>query len=72
LQSEEYLQIDRKAFPSWGNADTFEKKDLIRKLLSNAGAHSYITDDIIRLFLDWLALCREIHFAVITSYKTHF
>ena len=67
LQSEEYLQIVKKAFRTWDNADTFEKKDLIRKLLTNAGAHNYITDDIIRLFLDWLTLYHEIHFAVIKS-----
>ncbi len=71
LESEEYLQLIRKAFRTWDNADTFEKKDLIRKLLSNAGAHNYITDDIIRLFLEWLNLYHEIHFAVIKSiFKT--
>lgn len=65
LESEEYLQIIRKAFRSWDNADTFEKKDLIRKLLTNAGAHKLVPDDLIRLFLDWLNLYHEIHFALI-------
>lgn len=65
IESEEYLQLVKKAFRTWDNSDTLEKKDLVRKLLTNAGAHSYITDDIIRLFLDWLNLYHEIHFAVI-------
>jgi hypothetical protein len=65
LESDEYLQIIRKAFRSWDNADTFEKKDLIRKLLTNAGAQKLVPDDLIRLFLDWLNLYHEIHFAVI-------
>lgn len=65
IESEEYLQIVRKAFRTWDNADTFEKRDLVRKLLTNAGAHKLVTDDLIRLFLDWLNLYHEIHFEVI-------
>jgi len=65
LESEEYLQVVRKSFRAWDNADTFEKRDLIRKLLTNAGAHKLVSDDLIRLFLDWLNLYHEIHFAVI-------
>lgn len=65
LESEEYLQIVRKAFRIWDNSDTFEKRDLVRKLLTNAGAHKLVTDDLIRLFLDWINLYHEIHFAVI-------
>lgn len=67
LESEEYLQIVRKSFRVWDNADTFEKRDLVRKLLTNAGAHKLVTDDLIRLFLDWLSLYHEIHFAVIRA-----
>ena len=67
IESEEYLQLVRKSFRTWDNADTIEKKDLIRKLLTNAGAYKFITDDIIRLFLDWLTMYHEIHFAVIKS-----
>ena len=65
LESEEYLQIVKKAFRSWDNADTTEKQELIRKLIANAGAHKLVTDDLIRLFIDWLNLYHEIHFAVI-------
>ncbi len=65
LESEEYLDIVRKSFRSWDNADTFEKRELIRKLLTNSGAHKLVPDDLIRLFLDWINLYHEIHFAVI-------
>lgn len=65
LESEEYLQIIRKSFRSWDNADTFEKRELIRKLLTNAGTQKLVPDDLIRLFLDWLNLYHEVHFAVI-------
>ncbi|EOG6897066.1 hypothetical protein ACLH3T_002443 [Flavobacterium psychrophilum] len=72
LESEEYLQIIRKSFRIWDNADTLEKRDLIRKLLTNAGTQKLVPDDLIRLFLDWLNLYHEIHFAVIKSiYQTN-
>jgi regulator of replication initiation timing len=65
LESDEYLQIVRKSFRVWDNADTFEKRELIRKLLTNAGTQKLVPDDLIRLFLDWLNLYHEVHFAVI-------
>lgn len=65
LESEEYLQIVRKSFRIWNDADTFEKRDLVRKLITNAGAQRLVADDLIRLFLDWLNLYHEIHFSVI-------
>jgi hypothetical protein len=67
LESEEYLQIIRKSFRTWDNADTFEKRDLIRKLLTNAGTQKLVSDDLIRLFLDWLNLYHELHFAIIKT-----
>jgi hypothetical protein len=65
LESEEYLQIVRKSFRSWDNSDTHEKRELIRKLLTNSGANNIVPDDLIRLFLDWIDLYHEIHFSVI-------
>jgi hypothetical protein len=65
LESEEYLQIVRKSFRSWDNADTQEKRELIRKLLTNSGTNSIDPDDLIRLFLDWIDLYHEVHFSVI-------
>ena len=65
LESEEYMQIVRKSFRSWDKSDTQEKKELIRKLLTNSGAYNTVPDDLIRLFLDWIDLYHEIHFAVI-------
>ncbi len=67
IESEEYLQIVRKSFRVWNDADTQEKREFVRRLLTNAGAHKLVADDLIRLFLDWLALYHEIHFAVIRA-----
>lgn len=65
LQSEEYLQLVRKAFRIWDNSDTIEKRELVQKLLTNAGASKLVQDDIIRLFLDWIGLYHEVHFEII-------
>ncbi len=77
LESEEFSQIVRKSFRIWDNTDTQEKKDLIRKLLTNAGATKLVPDDLIRLFLDWISTYHEAHFAVIKEiyrnpYSTRF
>ncbi len=67
LESEEYLAIVRKGFRIWDTSDTIEKKDIVRKLMTNAGAHTIVQDDLIRLFLDWINSYHEVHFAIIRA-----
>ena len=67
LESEEYLKVVRKAFRIWDSSDTQEKKEIIRKLITNAGAYEMVDDDLIRLFLDWINTYHEVHFAVIKA-----
>lgn len=38
---------------------------LIRNILANAAATDMTSDDVIRMFLDWIAEYSELHFAVI-------
>lgn len=71
IESEEYLALVRKAFRSWEQADTDQKKAYIVKLISNAGASTLCPDDLVRLFLDWLDRYHEAHFMVIREiYKS--
>ena len=65
--NEPLIWLIAKSFRSWDNADTFEKRDLIRKLLTNSGSQKLVPDDLIRLFLDWINLYHEAHFAVIKA-----
>ena len=65
LSSEEYLSLVRKGFKEWDNAETQEKKQYIQKLLTNAGATTLTTDDLVRLFIDWISMYHETHFLVI-------
>jgi hypothetical protein len=71
IQSEEYLTLVRQAFRSWDQAETEEKREFIRRLISNAGGTKLCPDDLVRLFIAWIDLYHESHFAVIREiYKT--
>lgn len=65
LESQEYLGLIRKAFREWDQADTDEKRRLIVQLITNAAGTRLCSDDILRLFLDWIEAYHEAHFAVI-------
>jgi len=65
IESDEYLQIVRRAFRSWDQAETQEKRTLVRKLITRAGATQVCPDDLVRLFIDWIDRYHEAHFAVI-------
>jgi hypothetical protein len=66
LQSPEYLSLVKKAFKSWDDADTQEKRELLRKLITNAAASAHLVpDDLIRLFINWINQYHETHFMVL-------
>lgn len=68
IESKEYLSLIKKAFRNWSAAESEQKRVLIRNLLSNAGASRQIsTDDVLRLFIDWIDKYSEAHFAVIKA-----
>ncbi len=71
IESPEYLNLVRKGFKEWDNAETSEKKEYIRKLLTNACTSSLSTDDLIRLYIDWIKQYNELHFLIIKEiYKS--
>jgi len=71
IESQEYLALVRKTFRSWDEADTQEKKQMLKKLIMNAGAIQLCDDDLIRLFLHWVELYHETHFVVVRAiYKS--
>jgi hypothetical protein len=65
IQNEEYLALVRRAFRTWDRADTEDKRKYVANLVSNAAGTRLCPDDVIRLFIDWLDLYHEAHFAVI-------
>lgn len=71
IQSDEYLALVRKGFRAWDASDTDEKRKLVQNLLSNAGATKICSDDVVRLFIDWIEKYHEIHFKVIREIYRH-
>lgn len=67
IESEEYLTLVRRAFRSWDNAETKEKRQYIVNLISNSASTNICPDDLIRLYNDWLDSYHEIHFKIIRA-----
>ena len=65
IQSEDYLDLVRKGFRVWDRAETEEKRNYVGNLIANAAGTRLCSDDVVRLFIDWLDSYHEIHFKVI-------
>ena len=71
IESPEYLALVRTCFRSWDQSDTQDKRQLLKKLITNAGAIKLCPDDLIRLFMKWIDQYHEAHFAVIKEIYRH-
>ena len=67
LNDDNYLALVRRGFRAWDKSETDEKRENIRRCLANAAATKLCSDDIIRLFIDWIDKYDEIHFSVIKA-----
>lgn len=67
VRSDEYQSLMKKAFRNWAGTESRKKQEYIRNILTNAAATDLTSDDVVRLFLDWLGNYSEFHFAVIAD-----
>ncbi|MER9615591.1 hypothetical protein [Mesorhizobium sp. M0207] len=65
IESPEYQSLLKKAFRNWSSIDTEYKRQRIRNILANAAAAKTTSDDVVRLFIDWINLYSDFHFEVI-------
>ncbi|MDL2409955.1 hypothetical protein PY650_30935 [Rhizobium calliandrae] len=65
IQTPEFQSILRKSFRDWAGAESDEKRAFVRNLLANAASSTVCSDDVVRLFLDWIKNHSELHLAVI-------
>jgi len=65
VKSKEYQSLVKKTFREWSGAESEEKRKLIRNILANAAASELTSDDVVRLFIDWINNYSELHFQVI-------
>lgn len=65
IESPEYQALLKKAFRNWSSVDTEYKRQRVRNILATAAAAKTTTDDVVRLFLDWINIYSDFHFQVI-------
>jgi hypothetical protein len=65
IRSSEYQSLLRKAFRDWAGTESEEKRIFVRNLLSNAAASTLASDDVVKLFLQWIRDYSEFHFAIV-------
>ena len=54
VDSKEYQSLIKKTFRDWAGAESEKKREFIRNILSNAAATDISSDDVVRLFIDWI------------------
>lgn len=65
IESPDYLKLIKKCFRDWSAAESEQKRILVRNLLTNAAVHRICNDDVVRMFIQWIEVYSEAHFAVI-------
>jgi hypothetical protein len=71
IESPEYQSLLKKAFRNWSAVDTEYKRERLRNILANAAAAQTTSDDVIRLFIDWINIYTDFHFEVISAIYQH-
>src|SRR3989339_881473 len=71
LESKEYQSLLKKTFREWSGAESEDKRTYIRNILANAAASAMTSDEVVRLFIDWLKMYSELHFKVIAVIYKH-
>jgi hypothetical protein len=56
-----------KALRDWAGTESKTKREYIRNILVNAADSRITTDDVVRLFLQWINIYSELHLRVIQS-----
>jgi hypothetical protein len=65
VESKEYQSLVRKTFRDWAATESEKKREYVRNILSNAASSDMASDDVIRLFMEWIDTYSEMHFQVI-------
>ncbi|MCC7388537.1 MAG: hypothetical protein IT431_07180 [Phycisphaerales bacterium] len=65
IQSPGYLSVVRQAFRAWDRSETDDKRQLIANLVANAAGTRVCSDDVVRLFVEWVDSFHEAHFAIV-------
>ena len=67
INSSEYQTLLKKAFRNWSSVDSEFKRQRVRNILANAAAAHTTSDDVVKLFLEWIEAYSDFHFEVIAE-----
>lgn len=67
VESKEFQSLVKKTFRDWSGAESEDKRKYIRNILANAAATQVSSDDVVRLYIDWINIYSEMHFQVIAA-----
>lgn len=65
VESKEYQSLIKKTFREWGGVESEEKRIYIRNILANAAACTVSSDDVVRMYIDWINKYSEMHFQLL-------
>jgi hypothetical protein len=65
VESKEFQSLINKTFRDWAGVESEQKRAYIRNVLSNAAASRLTSDDVVRMFIEWISRYSEMHFQVI-------
>lgn len=71
VESAEFQSLVKKSFRDWSAVESEEKRVYVRNILSNAAATRVTSDDVVKLFLEWIGKYSELHFEVISTIYNH-
>jgi hypothetical protein len=55
----------KKSFREWSGAESETKREYIRNILTNAASSRISSDDVVRLYIDWINKYSELHFQIV-------
>jgi hypothetical protein len=65
VESTEFQSLLKKTFREWAGVESEQKRVYVRNILSNAAASTLSSDDVVRMFIDWIIRYSDLHFQVI-------
>ncbi len=71
VESDEYQNLIRRAFRDRSTYENEEKRDYLRKLLTNAAYPGVVPDGLVKIFIDWTGRYNELHFRVLSILRSH-
>lgn len=71
IKSSEFQSLVEKSFRNWSDINTQAKREYIRNILVNAASTNISSDEVVRLFIEWLYRYSDLHFQVIACIYRH-